>query len=180
LAVDPLSVRVTSRPRAGGRLPGAERWAESEPVLPLLAGLAFMGGLIHVGAAVDHAAEVPAYTPAFLAVAAGQFVWSWLLWRGPSRTTMLAGAALSVAVLLVWLASRTVGVPFGPRPWVPESVGAADVIESADELMAALVAVPLALSGTRATARRSLRVAGPAIVLLLVLSALYGVGAHAG
>jgi hypothetical protein len=135
--------------------------------------------LIHVGAAVDHATEVPAYTPAFLGVAAGQLGWAWLLWRGPSRTTLFVGAAMSIAVLLVWLASRTVGVPFGPDPWTPEGIGVADVVESADELAAATVAITLAVARGRPTAGTSMRLAQPLMIALLLLSLLYGVGAHA-
>jgi hypothetical protein len=164
--------------RATERRLVAER-VGGDPALPLLAGLAFMGGLIHVGAAVDHASEAPAYAPAFVVVALAQFAWAFLLWRGPSRRTLLAGSALSFGVLLVWAASRTVGVPFGPHPWQPERLGLADVVESADELVAALVAIALAASRSSALARRTLAVAQPAMLAFLLLSMLYGVGAHA-
>jgi hypothetical protein len=180
-AADSLSVRIASPwhlPQRTGGPPDCAEPVASEPVLPLLAGLAFMGGVIHVGAAVDHAAEVPLYTPAFLVVATAQLGWAWLLWRGPSRAVLLAGAGLSVGVLLVWLASRTVGVPFGPHPWVPEEVSVADLVESADELAAALVAIVLVWHS--ATQRRWVRVAQPAMLALLLVSLLYGVGAHAG
>jgi hypothetical protein len=171
----PLSYRhgrATSRPLAADRL-------DDDSALPLLAGLAFMGGLIHVGAAVDHASEVPAYAPAFLAVALAQFAWAFLVWRGPTRRVLLVGSALSFGVLFVWAASRTVGVPFGPHPWRPERVGLADVVESADELVAAVVAIALATSRSSAAARRTLELARPAMLVFLLLSMLYGVGAHA-
>jgi hypothetical protein len=150
-----------------------------DSTLPLLAGLAFMGGLIHVGAAVDHASEVPAYTPAFLVIALAQFAWAFVLWRGPTRKILLLGSAVSAGVLLVWAASRTVGVPFGPHPWKPEQVGLADVVESADELVAALVAIAVAVSRESELARKLLGVAQPAMLALLLLSMLYGVGVHA-
>jgi hypothetical protein len=165
------------RARTPSRWLAADRHDDS--TLLLLAGLAFMGGLIHVGAAVDHASEVPAYTPAFLGVAFAQFVWAYLLWRGPTRRTLLAGGALCLGVLFVWLLSRTVGVPFGPHPWQPEQLGVADVVESVDELVAAAVAIALASSSKSPLARRLVDVAPAGLLVVLFVSMLYGLGAHA-
>jgi hypothetical protein len=48
-------------------------------------------------------------------------------------------AALSAAVILLWLVSRTAGLPVGPEPWEAEAVGTADLLCSGFE--AALIAL---------------------------------------
>jgi hypothetical protein len=47
-------------------------------------------------------------------------------------------AAVSVGPLALWLASRTVGLPFGPEPGAAESIGLPDLaVEGDGELCAA-------------------------------------------
>ena len=41
------------------------------------------------------------------------------------RWALPMALAVSVGPLLLWLWSRTLGMPFGPDPWVPEAVGLA-------------------------------------------------------
>src|SRR5262249_40724426 len=50
-----------------------------------------------------------------------------LLWR-PSRLWLWLGMAGNAAVLAVYVASRTAGLPFGPDLHHPEQVGALDVV----------------------------------------------------
>src|ERR1700716_3563134 len=114
------------RPR---RSPQPAAYTTSETVLLLVAGLAFMGGLIHVGAAVDHFGEFPLYTLVFGILATVQIAWAaMILWR-PSRRVLMFGCAFNIGVIGLWVASRIVGVPIAPRAWVPEAVGVADLVE---------------------------------------------------
>jgi hypothetical protein len=53
---------------------------------------------------------------------------------------MWLGALGSVAVIAAWTVSRTAGLPFGPEPWNPESVGLIDALATADEAALALLA----------------------------------------
>ena len=50
--------------------------------------------------------------------------------RGP-----LSPAALNAAVILLWLVSRTAGLPVGPEPWEAEAVGTADLLCSGLEVV---------------------------------------------
>jgi hypothetical protein len=165
-------------PRQGGSQEA--RCTASETVVLLLAGLVFIDGLIHVGAAVDHFAEFPAHTLAFAAVAAVQMAWAAILMRGPSRRVLLCGCAFTAAVVALWIISRTIGVPIAPRAWVPESVGVADLVESAGETVSAIVALTVAISPRVPFARQVTQRITPVLVAVLLVSVLYGVGAHAG
>ena len=75
----------------------------------------------------------------------------------------------------MWAISRTVGVPFGPEPWTPESIGVVGLLSQADELVAVvLVAFVLArLGGARAAisqvyVRLAAMAAGPLFIYSLL------------
>jgi hypothetical protein len=67
---------------------------------------------------------------------------------------LLAAAAISIGPLLLWLYSRTAGMPFGPESGTPESLGVPDCLASALEA-ASLLAALLLLRSSRWLARRS-------------------------
>ena len=146
----------------------------------LIAALAAMGGLVHVGAAVDHFAEFPFYTAAFSLLAAFQIGWAALLLRGASERLLFAGCTFNLAVIGLWAASRTIGVPIAPTPWLPESIGVADLVETASEIVVVLAAWSIAMDSRRRLAQFVSERVNPLILLMLLLCALYGVGAHAG
>ena len=155
-------------------------YTATETVVLLVAGLAFVDGLIHIGAAVDHYDEFPLYTLVFATLAAVQIAWAaTILWR-PSRRVLLFGCGFSLAVVALWAASRTVGVPIGPRPWVPEALGVADMFETAGELVTAAAVLSVVLSPRLPRARLVTARLAPLLMLVLFLSVLYGAGAHAG
>jgi hypothetical protein len=146
----------------------------------LLAGLACMGGLIHIGAAVDHADELPLYVLLFLSLAAAQLTWAALILRNATDRLLRCGCLLNTTVIGLWALSRTTGVPIAEHPWVPEPVGIADLVETVGETVVLIVAWSLVAAPRLRFARMlSERVAVP-VVAMLVLSALFGVGAHAG
>src|SRR3954454_11976707 len=105
------------RPASDGEARPRATYTPAETVLALTAGLAFVGGLIHVGAAVDHYEEFPLYTLAFVVIALLQAGWAWLLLRGPSRTVLLSGALFQLGIVALWVVSRTAGVPIAPKAW---------------------------------------------------------------
>lgn len=158
----------------------AATYTTRETVLVLLAAVVFTGGLIHIGAAVDHFQEFPLYTLAFSLLAAVQITWGVLLLRQPSRAVLWLGSAFTIGVIALWVASRTVGVPIAPQAWLPEKIGVADLIETAGELVTVLTALSLAGSPPGRLARIVIDRIAPVLLLVLLLSALYGVGAHAG
>lgn len=124
----------------------------------VVAALALVAGAIHAVAMVDHFSHWWAYGVFFLGVTYAQVLWSvWLYRHRDDQRTLRYGALGSLALVGVWLVSRTVGIPIGPQAGV-EPVGAMDVMSSIDELVTAgLIATIVAPSGR---AGRRLRVIG--------------------
>lgn len=127
-------------------------------VAALLAGAT---AAIHLKAAIDHGPHWWLYGAFFAVLAALQGVWALELARGRGGRSLLvvavAGSALAVAV---WLASRTVGVPFGPWAWQAEPVGVADLVATVDELWTAAL-LGAALQPASTIAARLSWVQGP-------------------
>jgi hypothetical protein len=124
--------------------------------------------------------EFPLYTAVFASLAATQIVWAGLLLRDPSRRLLCFGALFNLSVVGLWVASRAVGVPIAPHAWVPESIGVADLIETAGEIVVVLALWSVLMSERAGLARPVAARIAPLLVLMLFLTALYGVGAHAG
>ncbi len=103
----------------------------------------------------------------------------------PSTLGFRIGAAVNVAVIGVWIVSRTTGMPLGPEPWQVESVGALDLAATAAEaLIAVLCAAFLAGVTRRPGARwlparfRGLHPVAMAVMFCGLLSLLLGGGHH--
>jgi hypothetical protein len=101
-----------------------------------------------VGSAMVQAALVPAQLAEWTAggvllivLAAVQLAAAGLVLVRPDRRVLLATATASLVPLLVWLCSRTIGLPFGPEAGAAEPVGLADGVAGALELGTLLVAV---------------------------------------
>jgi hypothetical protein len=112
------------------------------PVLAL-SGLSLTAGTIHLVAILQHL-DVYWTLPVFFGVlAAGQLYLCWAYYRWPDdRRLLLAGAVGNFAVALLWLVSRTVGVPFGPEEGT-QGIGVSDTIASLQEFAFAAVAFGL-------------------------------------
>lgn len=163
-----------SEARAGG--------ATLDDVLFLAVVLSWTAAAIHVVAAYSHAGESALHAVAFAVVAAAQFAWGIAVYRGAGSSVLASGAVLSLAVVAAWIASRTVGLPFGPEAWTPEPVGIQGLLATADEIVLALVvAGHLAVPGGNGWpgGLRSLSlVAGVSLVLLSTVALTLG-GGHA-
>jgi hypothetical protein len=80
----------------------------------------------------------------FAVIAPLQLAWAYLASRPAVRAAVLvAGAVGNLTVALVWLVSRTVGLPIGPDAWQAESVHLPDVVATLDEIAIALLAAAL-------------------------------------
>lgn len=147
----------------------------------VVCGLAWACGLIHIQAAIDHLDEYWLYALFFIALAVAQFLWGAMLYRSPRRGVLVAGAVGSMAVVALWVVSRTSGLPIGPEPGTPESVGVLDAVASADELVTTLlVGLYLRPLGTGRLARSAdFTVRAAAVVLILLSSLTLAGGAHA-
>jgi hypothetical protein len=124
-----------------------ERPAPSYATLPscgvALSALAATAGVIHLVAAIEHVAVSRMLGVFFALVGTGQLAAGWWIQRRPRNERMLKlAAAGSVAVALLWIFSRTTGLPFGPDAGKVSSIGVADTIATLQELaFAAIVAV---------------------------------------
>jgi hypothetical protein len=163
---------------AAGR--GVAPYSERETVLVMVAALAVIGALIHIGAAVDHWAEYHLYTVVFAAIATLQVLWAVLILRGASDRILVAGCVLQLGTAALWAVSRTVGVPLAPTAWVPEEVGLPDLMETLGELATVAAVASVLLAGRFDLARRARKLFPGALLVVILLSALFGTGAHAG
>ena len=112
-------------------------------LLGSLASLSVGAAAIHFAVVFEHFAESTLYGVFFLVISWAQIIWPViLLWR-PSRLWLWLGIAGNAAVIAVYAASRTAGLPFGPDLHSPESVGALDVVSCVLEF--GLIAVCAAL-----------------------------------
>jgi hypothetical protein len=109
---------------------------------------------IHVAVIPEHVVEWRAAGLFFASLTAGELFVAGALLARPRRPDVLyAAAAISIGPLLLWLYSRTIGLPFGPEPGAPEGVGVPDCMACALEVIS-LVAVVLLLRPRRWLARR--------------------------
>ena len=146
-------------------------------------------GALSAGAAVIHFVEMPGHFREdvlfglfFLAVAAFQFLCAAAFVLRPSRRLYVGAIVGNGLVLGVWAVSRTVGLPLGPNPGVPEPVALIDAVAAAYEagIVAACLYV-LSRPGDnrhRAVASPTLGVSGFAAIGLTTLVAVLTRGAR--
>ena len=165
---------VAPAPSAAARPPlGTPRYE----ALLLATSLSFAAGLIHVIAAVEHMSEFWLFGVFFAVLAAVQLGWGGWVFAHPGSSVLMIGVYLAWAVVILWMCSRTVGLPIGPTPWQPETPGALDVAATSDEIVLALLA--LTLVGEDGVVSRMLRLArGPAVALLVFTGVALLTGAH--
>lgn len=117
-------------------------------------GLAGSAGIIHLVASVEHFTTAE-WTLAlfFVVVGAGQLLAAWLMHRDPHDVRLLkVVAAASVGVAMLWILSRTAGVPVGPDAGEVAAVGVADTIATLQELSLAALVVTVLRRGERPVA----------------------------
>jgi signal transduction histidine kinase len=112
-----------------------------------------------VGAAVVHADVISGHFQVsalygwfFVLSALAQLAWGLMVVRHPDRALLVTGAIGNGLIVVLWLVTRTSGLPIGPTPWQAESVGAFDVLATVLELVLVIASVVL-LTGTRAVRR---------------------------
>ncbi len=106
-----------------------------KPILYAAAGLSLVTALVHLWVMPEHFEEWWGYGAFFLVAAAAQVLYAPLLLRWPNRAVLLAGIAGNLAIVVLYLLTRTVGIPlFGPEAGEVEGVGFADVCATTSEL----------------------------------------------
>jgi hypothetical protein len=131
----------TARPVAG--LPASPRTAAPA----VAAALSLLVAWVHLAYAASHLRQWWAYGAFFVAAGAGQALFAPLVLRRPVPWVALAGIGGNVAIVLMYVVTRTAGPPVGPHAHVPEPAGAIDLATTAAEVV--LVGVLLTLLGAR-------------------------------
>jgi Trk-type K+ transport system membrane component len=169
----------------------------TESVVPLIAGLSFVAGLIHVGASLAHFSALPFYATAFAVVAALQVGWAAWLSRRPSRSALISGLVGNIAIVALWATSLAVAVRTPAQPLVHThtvylcflsviqgGAGGVSVVVALTailpELVIALAAALLLAQARSLLAQRAIPKLAPVLLAVMFLSVLYGVGGHGG
>jgi hypothetical protein len=104
---------------------------------------------VHVAAAIADAEEGGLTVAFFVTVAVAQAAWGLVALAGASRAWLALGAIGNLAVLAVWIASRTVGLPIGEASEAALPVAFPDTVASALEAFIAIGAGVLAFRAGR-------------------------------
>ncbi|HZJ49513.1 MAG TPA: hypothetical protein VFF07_01380 [Actinomycetota bacterium] len=139
-----------------------------------VAGAAMLAGaasIIHASVIGEHFGESILFGLFFAVATAFQLLWAPAALTWPRRGLLIVGAAGNAAIMLVWLASRSVGLPVGPEPWSRETVALPDLLATIFEggvvlLVASLRSMP-PLQGEVLIRRLGLRFRAFAVVLFV-------------
>ena len=150
---------------AAGRIAATGR----EPTLYAAAALSLLAGLIHLWVTPEHFEEWWGYGAFFLVAGAAQILYVPIVLLLPTRIVLLGGIAGNLAIVVLYLLTRTVGIPFfGPEAGEVEGIGFVDVCATASEVGIA-VALGAALLRNASPERRR-------TFLLIVAIGLVSVG----
>lgn len=99
-----------------------------------------LAAVIHGWVIDEHIDESAIFGAFFIDVTLAQAAYALAVMFRPGRALLLAGAVGNAAVVLLWVVSRTVGIPIGPEAGEAEAVGALDVVATAAEVVVVLAA----------------------------------------
>lgn len=149
-----------------------------------LAALSMAAAAIHFAVMGEHFAEYVAFGVFFSVVAWSQALWAVGVIVLPSRRLLLVGLVGNALVILVWLCSRTTGLPIGPEAGAPEPVAFVDVLSTILEVAIVAGTAMLVLRGRPTLSIRGLPVrlglAGLVIVLAVLTTWSVAAGAASG
>jgi hypothetical protein len=100
-------------------------------------------GAIHFSVIGEHFHEMWYFGVFFIVVAWAQLAWAAAVILRPSRRVLAAGVAVQALLVVIYVWSRTTGLPVGADPWQPEAVAFLDVMSTVLEVVAAAGAVLL-------------------------------------
>ena len=147
------------------------------PVAVIAAGLSLAAAGIHFAVISEHLERDVAEGVFFFGIGAFQAIWAQAYLLRDSRRVAQVGAVVNATVILIWVVSRTVGLPFGPTPGVPEGIGFADLLATSFEIGLIGLLLPRLLphrfSGWLATelpAQKAFVLAGFSVAAVLVLT----------
>ena len=172
-AVAPIGSVAARLRRVRGQREGRSR-AQLNSAAVLTLGVA----AIHFAVAPAHLLEYPLYGILFICLGLAQVGLAVAVLVVPSRRLFAIAAAGTGTVIVVYLVSRTVGMPLAPVPWRREEVGFPDVAATLMEAVCWLLFLLLMRRPRRPRTRGRIRLAlstAPGFLLACVL-AYAGVG----
>jgi hypothetical protein len=146
----------------------SEIYPTSQPKMILYpaAALSLLAALLHLSVMLEHFEEWWGYGMFFLVAALAQVLFGAALLRRPDPQLFILAVSVNLAIIGLWLATRTVGIPFfGPHAWEVEAVGTIDLTCTLAELVLVVALGALLMKGL-STERRV------QIVIVIATSAL--------
>ena len=120
----------------------------------IAAALSFGVAAIHLAVIESHLDDGILFAAFFLVIGWFQMLWPLAYFLRRSTTVAVLGLVVNLGITGVWVVSRTVGVPFGPTPWVAEAIGFPDLLATALELGIVGLLLPIALPDRTDAPRR--------------------------
>jgi hypothetical protein len=165
----PVALR-NARRRNELERPATRPEGDASEALRLTVALASAGAAtIHFAVIAQHLEEYWLFGSFFIGVAIAQLAWALAVLIRASAAVYLAGLVGNAVVAATWVVSRTTGLPLGPESGEPESVGIADTVASAFEVLIAAGALLLLL---RMTSRRRRLARFTAVTAVTTLAAI--------
>ena len=140
-----------------------------ERTLYAAAALSLLAGLIHLWVTPEHFEEWWGYGVFFVVAGAAQILYVPIVLLLPTRIVLLLGIAGDLAIVALYLLTRTVGIPmFGPEAGEVEGFGFVDVCATASEVGIAVALGAALLRNATPERRRT--------IVLIVAIGLVSVG----
>jgi hypothetical protein len=172
-----MATPVVARFRDPGAEAGSRRW------VILLGIMSMAAAAIHFAVMGEHFAEYLAFGVFFSVVAWAQALWAVGVIVRPSRRLLLVGLVGNALVILVWLTSRSTGLPIGPEAGAAEPAAFVDVLSTLLE-MAIVAGTAMLLRGRPTSSMHGLPVwlglAGLVVVLAVLTTWSVAAGATSG
>ena len=148
--------RPVTRPRVTAAAP-------PRTTVAVAAVLSLGAAWVHLAYVAPHLRQWWAYGAFFLATGIGQGVFAPLILRWPRPWLAVAGITGNIAIVAMYVLSRTNGAPLGPHANVPERVGAIDLATTASEVVLVGLLVTLLAPRARRSVGNILMAAGAII-----------------
>ena len=95
-----------------------------------------LAAVIHVWVMPEHFEEWWGYGLFFLVAAAAQALYADILLRAPTATVLRVGIVGNLAIIALWVVTRTIGIPvFGPHAGEIEDISAIDIASKLVEVL---------------------------------------------
>lgn len=100
--------------------------------------LSVVAAVIHFAVTPEHFEEYLPFGVFFVVLGAFQLVWGVLLPRRPWPAMLWAGLVVNLGVIVIWIVTRTSGLPIGPEAGEPEEIHLLDGLATAAEFLIVL------------------------------------------